>query len=218
MAQGYTNWEHIVMDGASTDHTVDILRSYPHLNWSSEPDKGQSDAMNKAFEKSTGDIVIYLNADDELKSDALENFKSAFDTCPGCNMVVANLEVNNAGSKSINNPSINLRQVLNYWPCIFPANPVSYAYKTELQKSIGNFPPGNHYTMDYWFLLRAFLEGNVVKKDFVAGTFHFDGSNKSADTENAQKWLRVVRNQFLYRYFFYPDVFKYIVRKYILPV
>ena len=62
--QGYDNWEHIIVDGGSTDGTAVILKKYPHLKWISEPDKGQSDAMNKAFEMSNGDIIGYLNADD----------------------------------------------------------------------------------------------------------------------------------------------------------
>jgi len=203
------------VDGSSNDNTVDILNKYPHINWVSERDKGQSDAMNKAFAHSAGDVIIYLNADDELDSNALMNFKQAFDAGPGYDMVVANLQVNNCGAKNIAQPSVNLRQILNYWPCIFPANPVSYAYKRSLQITVGNFPVNNHYSMDYWFLLRAILKGKVEKKDFTAGTFYLDGLNKSADPGNSEHWLRLVRNQFLTRYFYYPDVFKYIVRKFI---
>ncbi|MDB5146540.1 MAG: glycosyl transferase family 2 [Mucilaginibacter sp.] len=213
LAQKYTNWEHIVIDGASDDNTIDILKIYPHLIWISAPDQGQSDAMNKAFAKSTGDIIIYLNADDELKSNALEHFKEAFDSYPGCDMIVADLEIDHSGVKSINSPSVSLRQVLNYWPCIFPANPVSYAYKKKLQTKVGPFPVNNHYSMDYWFLLRAFLKGKVLKKEFTAGTFHFDGLNKSADAENSRQWLKQVRNSFLMHYFYYPEVAKYIIRK-----
>ncbi len=216
LAQEYTNWEHIIIDGSSTDNTVEILKSFPHLNWLSEPDKGQSDAMNKAFAKSTGDIIIYLNADDELGENVLTYYAEAFNSNAQYDMIVANLEVNHSGVKSINSPSINLRQILNYWPCIFPANPVSYAYKRGLQKRVGTFPVSNHYSMDYWFLLRAFTKGKTLKKDFVAGTFYFDGLNKSANAENSEHWLRLVRNRFLINYFYYPDVFKYIIRKYII--
>lgn len=59
--------EHIVMDGESTDQTLDILRSYEDtydLTWVSEPDEGQSDAINKGFERVSGEIVAWLNSDD----------------------------------------------------------------------------------------------------------------------------------------------------------
>lgn len=62
--QDYPNFEHVVVDGGSTDDTVSILKKYPHLKWISEPDKGQSDALNKAFNIATGDIIAWLNADD----------------------------------------------------------------------------------------------------------------------------------------------------------
>jgi glycosyltransferase involved in cell wall biosynthesis len=56
--------EHIVMDCASTDNTLEILNRFPHVQWISEPDKGQSDAINKGFLRATGDLMGWLNADD----------------------------------------------------------------------------------------------------------------------------------------------------------
>ena len=48
LAQGGGDWEHVVVDGGSSDETVSILKEYPHLTWASEKDKGQADALNKA--------------------------------------------------------------------------------------------------------------------------------------------------------------------------
>ncbi len=56
--------EHIVVDGASTDDTIAILKRYSNVQWRSEPDHGQSDAINKGFLQATGDLVGWLNADD----------------------------------------------------------------------------------------------------------------------------------------------------------
>jgi glycosyltransferase involved in cell wall biosynthesis len=64
-------WEHIVIDGGSTDETLEILKSFPHLQWISEPDLGQSDAINKGFLRATGDWVMWLNGDDYLLPGAL---------------------------------------------------------------------------------------------------------------------------------------------------
>ena len=64
LSQNYPNFEHIVMDGGSKDETVSVLQSYPHLTWTSEKDKGQSDALNKAFAKAKGDIIAWINSDD----------------------------------------------------------------------------------------------------------------------------------------------------------
>lgn len=65
LSQGYPNLEYIVLDGASKDNTVEILKKYEgQLKWISEPDKGQSDATNKGFKMATGDIIGTLNSDD----------------------------------------------------------------------------------------------------------------------------------------------------------
>jgi glycosyltransferase involved in cell wall biosynthesis len=64
LSQDYKNWEHIVIDGGSTDGTLDLLRSYPHLQWISERDKGHYHAMNKGIERASGDTVAILNTDD----------------------------------------------------------------------------------------------------------------------------------------------------------
>src|SRR5581483_921041 len=64
--QTYTEVEHIVYDGASTDGTQDVLTAaqWPGLRWCSEPDAGQSDALNKAFAASSGDVIGWVNSDD----------------------------------------------------------------------------------------------------------------------------------------------------------
>ena len=63
LAQDYRNWEHIVVDGGSTDGTVDLLRTYSHLQWVSEKDKGHYHAMNKGIDRASGEVVAILNAD-----------------------------------------------------------------------------------------------------------------------------------------------------------
>jgi len=66
-AQDYPHVEHVVQDGNSTDGSVDLLRSFPgNVRWVSEPDRGQADALDRALGRIRGDILLVLNADDEL--------------------------------------------------------------------------------------------------------------------------------------------------------
>src|SRR5438876_4272167 len=64
LTQDYSNWEHLVIDGGSTDGTVQLLREYPRMVWISEKDEGHYHAMNKGVQRSTGEIVTILNSDD----------------------------------------------------------------------------------------------------------------------------------------------------------
>lgn len=67
MTQDYTNYEHIIVDGGSTDGTLDILRKYEGkypMRWISEKDNGMYDAINKGFAMASGDIFAWLNSDD----------------------------------------------------------------------------------------------------------------------------------------------------------
>jgi glycosyltransferase involved in cell wall biosynthesis len=80
--QQYPLLEHIVIDGGSTDGTLDILRSYPHLTWLSEKDEGHYHAMNKGIQRSHGDVVAILNADDCYRPGALRKIGEAFQSHP----------------------------------------------------------------------------------------------------------------------------------------
>jgi len=78
LKQDYTNWEHIVQDGGSTDATVAVLKRYPRLSWVSEKDEGHYHAMNRGIARATGDVVVILNADDCFRPMALRKVAEAF--------------------------------------------------------------------------------------------------------------------------------------------
>jgi len=70
-AQGNVTYEHWVMDGGSTDDSVEVAARFAQVVWSQQPDQGMSDAINKGFDRARGDWVMWLNADDRLKPGAL---------------------------------------------------------------------------------------------------------------------------------------------------
>jgi glycosyltransferase involved in cell wall biosynthesis len=101
LQQDYENYEHIVIDGNSTDGTVDILKSYKHLRWISEPDKGTGDAFNKGVRMSTGDILCILPADDCVKSDAFKKIIDQFQSHPDCAWVAGFCDIIDDQGKEI---------------------------------------------------------------------------------------------------------------------
>lgn len=92
-SQRYPRVEHIVVDGGSTDGTVEILQRTAGVRWVSEPDRGQSDAINKGLRLATGDIVGWLNADDELTPGALERTVAALVARPDAGLAYGDIDV-----------------------------------------------------------------------------------------------------------------------------
>jgi glycosyltransferase involved in cell wall biosynthesis len=89
-AQTYTNIEHIVVDGGSTDGTIEILTRHERmgwLTWRSEPDRGMYEAVNKGFALAQGDVLAYLNSDDVYPPWAVDVAASAFDADPELDVV-----------------------------------------------------------------------------------------------------------------------------------
>lgn len=182
--QNYPDFEHIICDGGSTDETVAILKKYPHLKWVSEKDKGQCDAMNKAFEMATGDIISYLNVDDYYQRGVFHKIAEAFNKDKTADIVVGNLYFEYDDHTFIRKPETGYKKIMLPFKYIFPINPVSYFYKKKVQEETGPFPLDNHYTMDYWFLLKAFQKNKVIKIEDYLGTFCMNGFNKTSGADN----------------------------------
>src|SRR5712691_1818747 len=82
-SQGYPDLEHLVVDGGSTDETLDVLERAEGIRYLSEPDRGLSDAMNKGVAMARGEVLGWLNADDFYLPGALRKVGEAFESNPG---------------------------------------------------------------------------------------------------------------------------------------
>lgn len=196
LQQHYENFEHVIVDGGSTDGTVEILKRYPHLVWVSEPDDGQSDAMNKGLKLSSGDVIVYLNADDFFEEGAFAAVAEAFRK--RAKFVVGKVRVLNAdGSSYVNDPKSSLGEMLRWWePNAYCYNPVGYFYLREVQDAVGGFNVNNRLAMDLEFLLEAASRYPFTKIDRILGNFRVIPGTKTF--ENSSKELETL--QFARRY------------------
>lgn len=155
MDQDHDDIEHIVMDGGSTDGTVEILRRYSHLRWTSERDRGQSHAINKGFAAATGDVVAWLNSDDLYESRVLGAVSRYFQDHPDCMMLYGDiLFVNRDGSPLIayGGDTINYENLIR---CPDIVRQPSFFWRRSLVERLGGVDEHLHLVMDFDFILRA---------------------------------------------------------------
>ncbi len=150
--QDYTNIEHIVVDGGSTDGTLDILFRTPHLRWISEKDDGQSDALNKGFSLANGEILGWLNADDTYNLGAVDSAVNYLRDHQSTEMVYSNCNhIDEHGRLLFHQKAVPFDladQLIDFQipqPTVF--------FRRETIHQIGKFDTRLHYVMDWaWFM------------------------------------------------------------------
>jgi glycosyltransferase involved in cell wall biosynthesis len=147
--------EHWVIDGGSTDGTVDILRHTDGIKWVSEPDKGLSDAVNKGIQRASGRWIIWLNADDLLAADACERFLEYTETYPDVRIFAGDLiylRQDGTEEQRVQGWDYNLRDLLGSRTGM--NQPSTFVHRDVYEK-IGFLDVSNRYAMDYEWLVRA---------------------------------------------------------------
>ena len=190
-----TEAEHIIVDGGSTDGTVEVIKryalQYPHLRWVSEKDRGQSDAMNKGLALARGELIGFLNVDDYYQPDVLNRVIKIFKTLPVPSLLVGNCYVWDEHGHLL---YINRPKKLKFTDLLlgpdanpFPMNPSAYFYHKALHVAIGPYSVDEHYALDLDFLLRAVRAAKVTYIDEVWGNYRMLQNTKSvADAQGRQ--------------------------------
>jgi glycosyltransferase involved in cell wall biosynthesis len=199
--------EHIIIDGGSTDGTVEIIKryaeGYPHIRWVSEKDKGQSDAMNKGIGLACGEILGILNVDDYYEPAVLCEVIEMFRNLPEPTLLAGNCNVWDDDGKllHINKPArISFLMLLMQNIQAFPANPSGYFYHKSLHDKIGLYDVDEHYGMDIHFMFRAVQTANVVYVDRTWGNYRYlVGTKTYVDVESGQNRIRVSAIADVYR-------------------
>lgn len=168
--------EHIVVDGASTDNTLNVVKSFPSVRWISEPDQGISDAFNKGIRISKGIWILFLNADDHLADDnvlteILPHLEGAWDIVYG-KMIIVDAE-SGAALRELGNERawkhLHERMTLPH-PALF--------MRRDYFDRYGEFSVDYKIAMDYELLLRGYHHARfhyvprVITRMFNAGISH----------------------------------------------
>jgi len=169
LLQGYPDLEYLILDGGSTDNSVEIIKKYSTwlTYWVSEPDSGQSDAINRGLRKATGEFVAWINSDDMLCQNALVDHMSRYGVTPGTAYVGVCIYVDATGrvlsSHQGNVHSLeDLVRIRTVWRLGGHQGHIvqpEVLFPRELALSIGGLNTDNHFTMDYELWGKLFLAG-----------------------------------------------------------
>jgi glycosyltransferase involved in cell wall biosynthesis len=190
ISQDYPNIELIVIDGGSTDGSVEIIKRYADKidYWESEKDRGQSHAINKGYEKSTGQIVNWLCSDDVLFPGVVTKIVDAFEQNPEACGVFGSAVFTNANSEVIAPLPVSyggFNELLRFWGFKSDLNQPSCYFRRSLIEKAGYYLNEDyHHAMDYDFWCRS-LKGQVlIDLGIPIATFrrHEEAKTTSSDT------------------------------------
>jgi len=184
LAQDYLHYEHIVVDGGSTDQTRAILERYPHLRWVSEPDSGQTAAINKGLRLSTGAVVAYLCADDLYREGALRAVAEVFEADPTTALVVGDCAMIDDQGRRCGHYHARLERfedLLRYWQWgkTFCLPQASVFLRREVLDEVGWFDESYDLAMDYEMWLRVAARYPLALLPQTLSAFRVSGATKT---------------------------------------
>jgi glycosyltransferase involved in cell wall biosynthesis len=204
IAQDAPGIEHIVMDGGSRDATPAIVREYqslhPHIHLVSEPDRGQSDALNKGIRRAAADYVGLLNVDDSYDPGVLNRILGIIATLDEPHLLVGNCRVvgDDGEVKEINRPyRLDIESLLigfgeGFYP--HPYNPVAYFYHKAAHDRVGWYDVDEQYAMDLKFILAAVQAVKTAYYDEIWGTYlNIEGTKTIEDIRSGRARKRRIR-------------------------
>jgi len=221
LGQDYPHIEYIIVDGGSTDGSVDLIQKHEGrlASWVSEQDKGQTDAINKGFNRASGDILAWINSDDTYNPGAVSAAVKFLVENPDVAMVYADCNfINERGDVigKFNSAQTDYRRLREGYVHI-PQQ--TMFFRAKYWKELGPLDPSFYFAMDYDLWTRIAARASIK---YLAGQtwanfrIHTSGKTTSADDRCWPEMLRVH-----YRDgggFFSIIVAKYYLRKIIGPL
>jgi glycosyltransferase involved in cell wall biosynthesis len=178
--QDYPNLEYIVMDGGSTDGSVEIIRKYGDriTYWESQPDHGQSDAINKGFRLATGDIISWINSDDVYVKGAFARVASYFTDCPDDGMVYGDCDLINEDGHVYAREQSGKFDLVRYLNSNYIPQPTVFLRRTAIECD-HLVDESLHYAMDYELWLRVSVKHQIGYIPSTMARFRYHMASKT---------------------------------------
>ena len=195
LRQDYPRIEYIVMDGASSDGSVEIIKKYAGqlTYWESQQDMGQADAINKGFARATGDIVAWLNSDDYYLPGIISKAVQVFEENPDVVLIYGNMLAVDENGATFN--------TLTYRPLTFEdllcfhiiGQPAVFMRRSALQKTKG-LDPTFHFLLDHLLWIQIAKQGKILHVDqtWSAARYHAEAKNVAKAAEFGREAFRIL--------------------------
>jgi glycosyltransferase involved in cell wall biosynthesis len=199
VSQAYDNIEYIILDGGSTDRTLDIIKKYENhiAYWAGEPDNGIYDAMNKGIKKASGEFIGMLNADDWYEPGVIEKVTNKIDSLEGdmkdrviyCDYYNYDEELS-AGFKT------KQTSEMKYWKGMTISHQAMFIHRSVYEK-LGVYSLDYCFASDYEFFLRMIKAGiRFEKLDFHGINFRMGGASTTYMNRSISEVSRIIRKYF----------------------
>jgi glycosyltransferase involved in cell wall biosynthesis len=200
LGQNYPNLEYWVIDGGSSDETIDVLRSYTddaRFNWISECDRGQSDAINKGWRRCRGDILAWLNSDDLYHRDAIFTQVNALLAAPQCGAVYGDVYYISAEGEPLQHlyaPPYSIAALLRLE---LPVQPSVFIWRKVVEQ-IGPLSLHLRYSMDSDYWARAALVAPFRHTPQLIAYYRLHDASKTVAQSSGfyADWLGIVERFF----------------------
>jgi glycosyltransferase involved in cell wall biosynthesis len=192
LSQNYPNLEYIIIDGKSTDNTVEIIKKHEkHISyWESSTDKGQSEAINKGMRKSTGDILTWICSDDLLLENSLQTAANYFLENPTISLIHGKTKTFGEGYEDKITAGFHSDLSVDYFTHMCFPQPSSFFKRNifesqsyEVSNQDTNYKnlvdESLHYCMDYDLLLRTVLNCDILKVDELFSAYRMHPASKT---------------------------------------
>lgn len=205
LSQDYPHIEYLIIDGGSTDDTLEILRKYEdQLAWISEPDLGQSHAINKGFKMSSGEIICWLNSDDTFEPGAIERVVCYMNTHADVMMVSGGVNTIDEVGQILETKSATIP--FDLWSVVYLAQNI-HQPATFFRKCIFDvidlLDESLNWCMDSELWIRI---GSRFRVECVAEIFANDRMHSATKTSSGgyKRWLEIVSVQKKYANWVFP--------------
>jgi glycosyltransferase involved in cell wall biosynthesis len=189
VGQGYPNLEYIIIDGGSTDQSVEIISNHKNeiSYWVSEPDNGQGHALNKGFRRASGDIVGWLNSDDLYLPGSLEFVGRFFQSNPQCDVLYGSIDVIDASDKKINSYWATTAQPAYTLWVAHDVHQQALFWRRSSAKKLGWLDENLRFAMDTDWVIRLLTQLKVVNTSRFLGTFRHHPETKTSTISSIGK-------------------------------